>query len=69
MYINVYAPANAKDATVMFWRYGGGSQFDSNSVPIYDKSSFAAHQNVIVVAPNYRTNGKSLQEDHTDTPT
>lgn len=40
----------------MFWIYGGFLDFGFNSAPKYDGSSFAANQDVIVVAPNYRTN-------------
>jgi carboxylesterase type B len=57
LYINVYAPAGGKGKTVMFWIYGGALQFGSNSVIEYDGTSFAANQDVIIVAPNYRTNG------------
>ena len=57
LYINVYAPAGGTGKTVMFWIYGGGLQFGSNSVIQYDGSSFVANQDVIIVAPNYRTNG------------
>jgi carboxylesterase type B len=57
LYINVYAPAGGKGKTVMFWIYGGNLQFGSNSILEYDGSSFVANQDVIIVAPNYRTNG------------
>lgn len=56
--INVYAPAGpGENRTVMFWIYGGSLQFGSNSVGYYDGTSFAATQDVVVVVPNYRTNG------------
>jgi carboxylesterase type B len=61
LYINVYTPASPPPMggrTVMFWIFGGGLQFGSNSVSLYDGTSFAANQDVIVVAPNYRTNGR-----------
>lgn len=55
--LNVYAPATpGKNKTVMAWIYGGSLQFGSNSATYYDGSSFAANQDVIVVAFNYRTN-------------
>jgi carboxylesterase type B len=57
LYMNVYAPAGGKGKAVMFWIYGGGLQFGSNSVTQYDGTGFAANQDVIIVAPNYRTNG------------
>lgn len=35
------------------------SDFTANAgQPAYDGSSFATYQDVIIVAPNYRTNGK-----------
>lgn len=58
--INVFAPASGTGKTVMFWIYGGGLAFGANSLAAYDGTSFAANQDVIIVAPNYRTNGKSM---------
>ena len=43
----------------MFWLYGGDLEFGSNSYPPYDGTMFAANQDVIIVAPNYRTNGET----------
>ena len=57
LYIDVYAPASGKGKAVLFWIYGGGLQFGSNSVWAYNGTSFAANQDVIVAIPNYRTNG------------
>lgn len=57
---NVYAPSTPAPAggrAVMFWLYGGSLQFGHAGQPAYDGSAFAAYQDVIVVAPNYRTNG------------
>ncbi|KAF2490675.1 alpha/beta-hydrolase [Lophium mytilinum] len=57
LYLNVYVPSSgATGKAVMFWIYGGGLTYGTASHPWYDGSSFAAHQDVIVVAPNYRTN-------------
>jgi len=42
----------------MVWIYGGALQFGSAGLPVYDGSSFAAYEDVIVVAANYRTNGE-----------
>ena len=47
----------------MFWIYGGNLQFGSNSVFEYDGTSFVANQDVIIVQPNYRTNGTYIQPD------
>jgi carboxylesterase type B len=41
----------------MFWIYGGNLNFGYSGLPSYDGSVFAAHQDVIVVTTNYRTNG------------
>ncbi|PHH92114.1 hypothetical protein CDD83_8877 [Cordyceps sp. RAO-2017] len=58
LYLDIYAPAGAAPGckAVMFWLFGGGFSFGSGSLPQYDGSSFAADQDVVVVAPNYRTN-------------
>jgi carboxylesterase type B len=59
LYINIFAPrTSGRNKAVMFWIYGGFLDFGSNSAAYYDGSSFAANQDVIVVAPNYRTNGE-----------
>jgi Carboxylesterase family len=42
----------------MFWLFGGGLQWGQASNLWYDGSILAAYQDVIVVAPNYRTNGR-----------
>ncbi|KAL8721757.1 MAG: hypothetical protein Q9181_007638, partial [Wetmoreana brouardii] len=57
LYLNVFAPAtSSKDKAVMFWTYGGGLQNGNGGQPVYDGSSFAANQDVIIVNYNYRTN-------------
>lgn len=55
--VNVYTPSMDGSRPVMVWLYGGGLAFGSNALPTYDGSSLAANQDVVVVAPNYRTNG------------
>ncbi|KAF1982133.1 alpha/beta-hydrolase, partial [Aulographum hederae CBS 113979] len=55
--LNVYTPANGgNNKAVMVWFFGGGFVFGGGGLPIYDGSSFAANQDIVVVAPNYRTN-------------
>lgn len=59
--VNVFAPATSTDGelkAVIVWIFGGVLQFGWDGVPLYDGSSFAANQDVIIVAINYRTNGK-----------
>lgn len=71
LYLNVYAPAcpaPGNGRAVMFWIYGGGLQFGYASVPYYDGSYFAAYEDVIVVAPNYRTNGTRTPTINTQYP-
>ncbi|MFC3079725.1 carboxylesterase/lipase family protein [Phenylobacterium terrae] len=53
LYLNVWAPAEARGAPVMVWIYGGGGTMGSGSVPSYDGSAFA-RDGVILVTINYR---------------
>ncbi|KAH0420891.1 carboxylesterase [Colletotrichum camelliae] len=58
LFVNVFAPSSPpppEGRTVMVWYYGGGFQFGSANTPMFDGSSFAQNQDVIVVTPNYRT--------------
>jgi carboxylesterase type B len=60
LYLNVFAPDTEPPEggrAVLFWIYGGSLRFGNAGQPIYDGSSFAANQDVIVVTTNYRTNG------------
>jgi carboxylesterase type B len=60
LYLNVYAPAGGEpDKPVLFWVYGGSGFAGSISDPSYDGSEFAAYHDIVVVAANYRLNGKS----------
>ena len=62
LYLNLFAPAltnaTASDGgkAVMVWFFGGALQFGTGSLPGYDGTSFATNQDVILIAPNYRTN-------------
>jgi carboxylesterase type B len=61
LYLNVFAPSGgSRDKAVMFWIYGGSGLSGGISQHIYDGTSFAAHQDIVVVAANYRVNGKGL---------
>jgi para-nitrobenzyl esterase len=51
--LNIWAPANAHNAPVFFWIYGGALWGGASSDPIYDGSRLAA-RGIIVVAINYR---------------
>ena len=53
LYLNVWAPVDAKDAPVMLWLYGGGGTMGSGTVSTYDGTSFA-RDGVILVTANYR---------------
>ncbi|KAL1599877.1 hypothetical protein SLS60_007682 [Paraconiothyrium brasiliense] len=59
LYLNVFAPSTPSPKggrAVMFWIYGGGLYFGDSSIAAYDGSHFAAYEDVVVVAANYRTN-------------
>ncbi|KAE9989657.1 hypothetical protein EG327_002420 [Venturia inaequalis] len=59
LYLNVYTPANAtagSNKPVMFWLFGGNLQYGSGSLQVYDGTSLAVTQDVVVVTINYRTN-------------
>jgi carboxylesterase type B len=62
LYLNIFSPSTRPPPggrAVLFWIYGGNLQFGYSALSIYDGSEFAAHQDVIVVSINYRTNGMS----------
>lgn len=66
--VNIFTPAGSENNVtlkpVMFWIYGGSLAFGWNGIAAYDGSSFAANQDVVLVATNYRTNGmKTLSID------
>ncbi|KAK8119225.1 para-nitrobenzyl esterase [Apiospora kogelbergensis] len=61
LYVNVFAPASPAPASngkggraVMVWIHGGGFKSGSASMTRHDGTSFAAHQDVVVVSMNYR---------------
>ncbi|KAJ7839921.1 Alpha/Beta hydrolase protein [Mycena leptocephala] len=58
LFLNVWAPStNTKHKKpVLFWIYGGDFIAGTASYPIYDGSSLAANQDIVVVTSNYRTN-------------
>ncbi|KAF2710094.1 alpha/beta-hydrolase [Pleomassaria siparia CBS 279.74] len=57
LYINVLIPeSRGKNRTVMVWLYGGGLQFGHGGFHMYDGSALAAHEDVVYVSFNYRTN-------------
>jgi para-nitrobenzyl esterase len=51
--VNIWAPANAHNAPVFFWIYGGALWGGANSDAIYDGTRLA-QRGVIVVSVNYR---------------
>ncbi|MBC7982993.1 MAG: carboxylesterase/lipase family protein [Candidatus Obscuribacterales bacterium] len=53
LYLNVVAPANAKDAPVMVWLYGGASFLGGAHLGSYNAPTFAKN-GVIIVTTNYR---------------
>jgi para-nitrobenzyl esterase len=53
LYLNVFAPANAKSAPVMVWLHGGASYLGGAHLGGYNGEAFAKH-GVIMVTVNYR---------------
>lgn len=53
LYLNIWAPANAKGAPIMLWLYGGGGTMGSGSVSAYEGANLA-RDGVILVTANYR---------------
>lgn len=53
LYLNVWAPVNARKAPIMLWIFGGGGTMGAGSLPTYDGTAFA-RDGVILVTINYR---------------
>jgi para-nitrobenzyl esterase len=53
LYLNLWAPSNAKGAPVMLWLYGGGGTMGSGHVATYHGDAFA-RDGVVLVTINYR---------------
>jgi para-nitrobenzyl esterase len=53
LYLNVHAPATAKNAPVMLWLYGGASYLGGAHLGSYNAPTFAKN-GVIIVTANYR---------------
>jgi para-nitrobenzyl esterase len=53
LYLNVHAPANARNAPVMVWLYGGASYLGGAHLGSYNAPTFAK-SGVIIVTANYR---------------
>jgi len=53
LFLNVWAPAGARDAPVMVWIHGGSLVGGAGSDPLHDGTAFA-EQGVMVVSINYR---------------
>jgi para-nitrobenzyl esterase len=51
--LNVWAPADARDAPVFFWIHGGSLAIGASREPFYDGAKLAA-QGIVVVSINYR---------------
>ena len=54
LYLNIWRPAKPGKYPVMVWIHGGGLLIGSGAWPIYQGTSFAARQDVIIVTINYR---------------
>ena len=53
LYLNVWAPENARNAPVMLWLYGGAGYLGAGHLGAYNGTSFAKN-GVIIVTINYR---------------
>src|SRR5262249_48442784 len=53
LYLNVYAPANAKNAPIVVWLYGGASYLGAGHLGSYNGTS-NAKAGVITIPINYR---------------
>jgi para-nitrobenzyl esterase len=53
LYLNIWAPANAKKAPVFFWIHGGALSGGSGGEPLYDGARMA-ERGIVVVTINYR---------------
>jgi para-nitrobenzyl esterase len=53
LYLNIWAPVNARQAPVMLWLYGGGGTMGSGHVATYHGNAFA-RDGVVLVTINYR---------------
>jgi para-nitrobenzyl esterase len=54
--VDIYVPTNTdknSKKAVMVWFYGGNLMYGSNTMAVYNASGLAAHEDVIVVVPNY----------------
>ncbi|KAH7694009.1 acetylcholinesterase 3 [Aphelenchoides avenae] len=69
LYMNIWAPAEAQNLTVMVWLFGGGFYSGSPSLILYDGKALALTANVVVVNINYRLGPFGyLFFDHPDVP-
>ncbi|KAF9257232.1 alpha/beta-hydrolase [Marasmius fiardii PR-910] len=59
-FLNVWAPVNTRSTStqrpVLVWIHGGALAYGTASIPLYDGTSIASNQGVVVVTINYRTN-------------
>ncbi|VDM27104.1 unnamed protein product, partial [Toxocara canis] len=69
LYLNIWAPAEANNLTVMVWLFGGGYYYGSPSLILYDGKALALTADVVVVNINYRVGPLGyLYFDHEDAP-
>jgi para-nitrobenzyl esterase len=52
--LNIWAPADARNAPVFLWIHGGALTAGSSSEPMYDGTKLAAEHGIVVVSINYR---------------
>jgi len=69
LYLNVTAPAGAKDRPVLFWIHGGGFETGHGPSQAGDGAAFAASHGVIVVTFNYRLGALGFLDVEDEDPT
>ena len=62
--INIWTPKSGSGGKpVLFWVYGGNFGNGASSFPLYDGTTLAAEQDVVVVTSNYRANALGFPPD------
>ena len=55
LYLTIVTPhPRPKNASVLFWIYGGGFNYGSTTLEMYQYGTFTSETDVIIVAPQYR---------------
>src|SRR5215472_345457 len=69
LYLNVTAPAGAKDRPVLFWVHGGGHEMGHGTDTAGDGAAFATSHGLVVVTFNYRLGALGFLDVEGERPT